>query len=209
MADQAAGKDIGEGADGGDAYELDLDTEVTLEEAIEDAVAAVESDGAAGDGATAARVAELERELAAAQERHARTLADFDNFRKRTEREKAELRRYAMAEPLLSFVEAVDNVNRAMEAQGSAEDLKQGLEMTVRGLEKTLERLGVERIEAVGQPFDPTVHEAVAREESGKVAQPTVVAELQPGYRLHQRLLRPAQVTVAMPAAGGERDGAG
>ena len=86
-----------------------------------------------------------------------------------------------------------------MESSGSTEDLKQGLKMIVRQQEEILRRHGVERVEAVGQAFDPTVHEAVAREESAEVESPTVTKEMQRGYLLHDRLLRPAMVFVAMP----------
>ncbi len=187
-----------------DAFELDLDTPTTLDEALEDAVAATEASEAAEgeDDAEDDRVAVLERALAEAQERQMRTLADFENFRKRTEREKRDLRRYAVMDPLRSFLEVMDNVHRAMGASGSAEDLKLGLDLTVRSLEKMLAKLGIEEVPSVGAAFDPTVHEAVSREESADISEPTVVAEMQKGYTLHDRLLRPAMVSVAMPAPG-------
>ena len=186
-----------------EAFELDLDADTSLEEALQDAVASVApanrpkpGDESTSDG----QVAQLETDLAEARDRLARTLADFDNFRKRVDREKSELRRYAVAEPLAAFLDVSDNIQRAMEAPGGVDDLKKGLEMTVRSLDTMLRRFGVEAIEAEGVPFDPNLHEAVARQE-GDVTEPTVVAEYQRGYRLHERLLRPSRVVVAVPAA--------
>lgn len=209
-------------------YELDLDEHApaNIDEAIKDAVAAVdrvkETEHAAGDAeASGAQAesqtgeaptqaeperpsssgAELKAETDGLRERLMRTLADFDNYRKRTEREKQTLRRFANFDVFKDFLGVLDNLERAMDSSGSAEDLKQGLKMIVRQHEEILRRHGVERVEAVGKAFDPTVHEAVAREESSEVEQPTVTQEMQRGYLLHDRLLRPAMVFVAMPGS--------
>ena len=102
----------------------------------------------------------------------------------------------------------LDNLRRAVEHAGEAgaEDFfVSGLELVVREFETALERLGVVPVPAVGERFDPTMHDAIAAEESDDVEEDTVVAELVPGYRLHDRLLRPAMVRVvraAHPAAG-------
>ena len=162
-----------------DAFELDLESTESLEEAMEDAVAAVErnddAEGAGdGDPAPAAgvdrftrRIAALERQVEHEKGRYLRTLADFENFRKRAERDKRELRRYALLEPLKPILEVADNMHRALAASGTIEDLKQGLEMTMRHLDEVLRKLGVEPIATVGEPFDPTVHEAVSRAHRG------------------------------------------
>lgn len=144
-------------------------------------------------------VAALRREIADLRDRSMRTLADFDNYRKRAERERREALRHAAAAPMGDFLEVVDNLERAVAAGGTADDLKLGVEMTLRQVEEVLRRHGVERVEAVGQRFDPTWHEAVRRLEDPDVETPTVVEELQRGYRLHERLLRPARVVVAVP----------
>lgn len=133
------------------------------------------------------------------RDRLVRTLADFDNFRKRTEREKTTIKRFALFDVLKDFLGVHDNLERALAASGTAEDLKKGVEMIARQFTDLIVRHGVEPVAAVGEVFDPTVHEAVSREESDEVTEPTVTAELQRGYRLHDRLLRPALVTVAMP----------
>ena len=147
--------------------------------------------GAAGD------------EIAVLKDRHLRLLADFDNYRKRAEREREERARYALSEPLRELMPVVDNLDRALAAKGSFEDLRRGVEMTARQFEETLRRFGVTVVPAVGERFDPRFHEAVSRLESGAVDAPTVVEEMQRGYKLHDRLLRPAMVRVAVPVERG------
>jgi molecular chaperone GrpE len=194
--------------------ELDLDgTHQDLEAAMRAAVQAVEAveedsapaagpaaEPAAENGAESREIAMLRREIADLRDRSMRTLADFDNFRKRSERERQEAKRYALLEPLRDFLAVVDNLDRALRAQGSAEDLKRGVEMTLRQFQEQLRRHGVREVVAQGAPFDPALHEAVSRQEDPAVQQPTVVEELQRGYMMHDRLLRPAMVKVAVPA---------
>jgi molecular chaperone GrpE len=191
----------------GDAPEvaLDLDEQNTdLEAAMREAVAAVEAGSPSGSSAAAGpaaseEVERLRREVADLKDRSVRALADFDNFRKRSQRESQELKKYALLEPMRDFLTVIDNLDLALTAQGSAEDLKRGVEMIHRQMQDLLRRFGATEVPAVGQPFDPTQHEAVAREESPEVKAPTVVAELRRGYRMHDRLLRPSMVKVAVP----------
>ncbi|HEX6200058.1 MAG TPA: nucleotide exchange factor GrpE [Thermoanaerobaculia bacterium] len=179
--------------------ELDSDDQEDLEETMRQALEAVEGvERGASD--TSADVERLEREIADLRDRSIRTLADFDNYRKRAERERQDMRRYALLEPMRELVEVVDNLERAAAAAGSADDLKQGVDMILRQLGDFLRRHGVVAIEAEGQPFDPAFHEAVSRQESDGIDEPVVAQELQKGYRLHERLLRPARVVVAVPA---------
>ncbi len=170
-------------------------------EADADAVV-VEPGPAAAPAAAPDEVARLRAALQAAEDRYLRLRADFDNYRKRNDREREELLRYALAEPLRTLLPVVDNLERAMVAQGGLEDLRKGVEMIARQLGETLRRFGLAEVAAVGERFDPRMHEAVMSEESEAVAAPTVVAELQRGYWLHDRLLRPAMVRVAVPAEG-------
>jgi molecular chaperone GrpE len=190
---------------------LDLDDQTTdLEAAMREAVAAVEGvesgsgrgDAPAGGGSAGSteEVAKLRQEAAELRDRSIRTLADFDNYRKRAERERQDLKRYALLEPIREFLTVADNLDLALSAQGSAEDLKRGVEMIHRQMTELLRRFGAVEVPAVGQPFDPTLHEAVAREESRDVKVPTVVAELRRGYKMHDRLVRPSMVKVAVPA---------
>ena len=215
MADDARKGDTPEVA-------LDLDEQNTdLETAMREAMAAVEGVEtgsrpavASGGGGGAApspgeEVERLRREVADLRDRSVRTLADFDNFRKRSQRESQEHRKYALLEPMRDFLTVIDNLDLALSAHGSAEDLKRGVEMIHRQMQELLRRFGVTEVPAVGQPFDPTQHEAVAREESPEVTAPTVTAELRRGYRMHDRLLRPAMVKVAVPAEGASSPGGG
>lgn len=197
--------------DDAEAVALDLDNQTDdLDAAMREAVAAVEEVEGERKGAGSAQaesddnsdqeVAKLRREIADLRDRSMRTLADFDNFRKRAERERQDLRRYALLEPLPGFLEIMDNLGLALSASGSADDLKKGVEMIHRQMQELLRRLGVTEIEALNQPFDPAVHDAVAREEDPTVTKPTVTGELRRGYKLYDRLLRPAMVKVAVPA---------
>lgn len=159
-----------------------------------------------GEEATAdAAVAELQAEIADLRDRSIRTLADFENYRRRSERERDELKRFAQGDVLRDLLPVVDNLRRALAAGGSVDDLKTGVELTLRQFTALLEQRGVAEVPALGAPFDPAVHEAVARVDDETVEAPTVIDELQRGYTLHGKLLRPALVRVAMPAEKWER----
>lgn len=162
-----------------------------------------------GDSEDVDPVVRLEEELAELRDRSIRTLADFDNYRKRIERERREERRFAALETYRRVLEVVDNLERALGAGGSAEDLKTGVEMILRQVQELLRSGGVNLVPAVGQPFDPNVHEAVARFEDPEVEEPTVSDEMQAGYRMHERLIRPAIVRVAMPPESDSTDPSG
>jgi molecular chaperone GrpE len=143
-------------------------------------------------------------ELAELRDRHLRLLADFDNFRKRAERELEDRTRYVLAEPIRELLPVLDNLERALTAQGAEGDLIRGVEMIARQFLDVLRRFGVEPVPAVGALFDPRRHEAVMRVESPDVTAPTVVEEFQRGYLLRDRLLRPAMVKVAVPGESAE-----
>jgi molecular chaperone GrpE len=104
------------------------------------------------------------------------------------------------------LVAVTDNLERAAAAGGAVEDLKAGVDMILQQMRETLRRHGVTAVEAVGRPFDPAEHEAVTREEDPAVSSPVVTAELQRGYKMHDRLLRPAMVRVSVPAERDEQD---
>jgi molecular chaperone GrpE len=147
--------------------------------------------------------ARLTAELEEQRGRHLRLRADFENFRKRVEREREESARRALAEPIRDLLPVVDNLERALAAGGEGEELRGGVELILRQLVDVLRRFGIAEIPALGLAFDPRVHEAVARVEDPAVAAPTVIGELQRGYWLNDRLLRPALVRVAVPADQG------
>ncbi len=149
----------------------------------------------------------LRRELTERNDQLLRLAADFENFRRRKAQELADRSRYASEEAALALLPVLDNLRRAIGHSGadvSGQQLQDGLRMVVAQFEQALAAVGVEPVETVGARFDPALHEAIGGEESDAVSEDTVIAELQPGYRLHDRLLRPALVRVAHPRRGGE-----
>lgn len=158
-------------------------------------------DPEAADGDTLlAKYRELEDELSETQERVLRTAADAENFKKRLQREKEEQTRYANESLMRELLPVIDNLERALEHSEAGADqggLLEGLNMTLKGFIDTLTRFGCTPVEAAGKPFDPNFHEAVSQEESADHEPNTVLRELQKGYMLKERLLRPAMVLVA------------
>lgn len=138
-------------------------------------------------------------------DRLARRQAEFDNFRKRTERERSETYQRALAEVVRRLLPVLDNLQRALDAERIVEvkesaefrHFLEGVELINRQLGGVLESLGVEAVPTVGELFDPHVHEAVATEETDAVEPDTITQEMQRGYRLGDKLLRPAMVKVA------------
>ena len=145
-------------------------------------------------------VEELRREVEEKQDRLLRALAETENVRRRAQRERDDYVRYANESLLRDLIPVLDNLDRALEAArpgGDATGVVAGVELIQRELLKVLERAGVERYSALGQPFDPTRHEAIASVVSEDAAPGTVVRETLPGYQLHNRVLRAALVSVA------------
>src|SRR5580765_4021794 len=140
------------------------------------------------------------REAEAQQDRYLRTVAEFDNVRKRSAREREEYTRYANESLLRDILPVLDNLDRAMQAARSepATSLTTGVELIQRELLRVLEKYGVTPFASVGQPFDPERHEAIARVQSPDLPDMSVAAETARGYLLHGRVLRPAMVTVAV-----------
>jgi molecular chaperone GrpE len=127
-----------------------------------------------------------------------RALADFDNARKRMQREIADQRVFAAIDALRAFLPVMDGFERALKAQGgSREDFQKGVEMIHRQMLDAARRAGLEPIEATGKKFDPHIHEAVETVETDQAADGVVLDELQRGYKLKDRLVRPAMVRVA------------
>ena len=132
--------------------------------------------------------------------RYMRTLADFENFRKRGERERQDFQKYALANLLRDLLPVLDNFDRALDHAEEGDDFHKGVLMIYKQLYDTLQKGGLKPIDQAGVPFDPNIHEGVMREEDPSVPSGTVIAILQKGYFLHDRLLRPAMVKVS---AGG------
>ncbi|HZE81732.1 MAG TPA: nucleotide exchange factor GrpE [Candidatus Polarisedimenticolia bacterium] len=131
-------------------------------------------------------------------ERLARLQAEFDNYRKRAAKENAEYRDYAVSDAARSLLPVVDSFTLALKnSAAKPEDLRKGVELIFKQLEDVLQKLNIERIPAQGEPFDPRVHEAIEMVETNEAPDHHVLEELQPGYRIKGRLLRPAMVRVA------------
>lgn len=160
------------------------------------------------DGSPPSALDQLQDELSTTRDRLLRALADLDNQRKRMDRERQQLRTSYLSAPLREFLEVVDNLDRALASEAAADDFRAGVEMIRRQMGELLRRFDVEPVESLNAVFDPNLHEAVAREESVEVDQPTVVQELQKGYTMRSTLLRAAMVRVAMPAAPVAPEGA-
>lgn len=129
-----------------------------------------------------------------------RTQADFDNFRKRTNKEKTDSRKFRAQDLVSDMLEILDNFQRALAVETTSEDgqsLKKGMEMVLSKLEDALKKEGVEEIPSLNQPFDPNVHQAVMQEESPEHESGTVIQVLQVGYTLNGRVIRPAMVKVS------------
>jgi molecular chaperone GrpE len=135
--------------------------------------------------------------------RYQRMAADFENYKRRTRQELTDRTQYANEELLRKLLPILDNLRRAMDhaPEGVDRNWFDGLRMVMRQFEDTLQAQGVSPIPAVGEKFDPAKHEAIAREETDEHEEGTIVEEMQPGYRLHERVLRPTLVKVAHPRA--------
>lgn len=155
------------------------------------------------------QTAELQAKAAKADEhweRLLRTTADFDNFKKRAAREKIESAQYATASLLQKLLPVLDNFEMALAAAKTAkgtknDSLSSGVSMIQSQLKNALAESGLEEIDAAGQPFDPNFHEAVSQQESADIAEGNVLQQLRKGYKLKDRLLRPATVVVAKKPA--------
>ncbi|MFP4510884.1 MAG: nucleotide exchange factor GrpE [Spirochaetota bacterium] len=152
-----------------------------------------------------ARISALEAENSELKEQYLRKQADFENFRKRMQREKEDAARFANKELLLDIVPVIDDFERAIQSTDSSQDYKSlydGVTLIEKQLTGMLERKwGLKRFDSVGTEFDPQHHEALSMETAEDVEHATVTEDFQKGYMLHDRVLRSAKVKVAMPAA--------
>ncbi|ANY68579.1 nucleotide exchange factor GrpE [Paenibacillus sp. BIHB 4019] len=147
-----------------------------------------------------ARYAELEKQLEESQQRYLRTQADFDNFRRRSTKEREELARYASMKLVTELLPVVDNFDRATAAasvNGDVEALAKGVDMIFRQLTQTLEQEGLTAMNVVGEAFNPDFHQAIMTVESDEYEEGIIVEEVQKGYMLKEKVLRPAMVKVS------------
>jgi molecular chaperone GrpE len=176
----------------GEATDLDLEHELPSAEREE---AASQIRGAADVDAEMER---LRAECDSRLDRLARLQAEFDNVRKRNAKEQQDFRDYALAEALKSLLPILDSLDRALKtSEASVEDFHAGIELIDKQFHDALSRLGVEPIPAEGELFDPNLHQAVQMVDTDEAADNHVLDELQRGYRIKDRLLRPAMVRVA------------
>lgn len=158
---------------------------------------------ATGDPAASLR-AELEQargERSQLLDRLARLQAEFDNARKREAKERADTRDYAVQGAIEPFLGVMDNFQLALKADGTAEQLRAGVELILKQMEEALRGLNVQPVESVGVPFDPRVHEALGSVETAEYPDHSVLEEIRRGYKLREKLLRPALVRIAVNPA--------
>ena len=168
---------------------------LTAEEATQDEkkIGLVEEPAA---DAAADALAELKAERDQLLDRLARLQAEFDNARKRQEREKQEFRDYATGSVVEQFLPVIDNFSLALAANGTAEQMRTGVELIVKQMDETLRQLNVQAVPTIGQQFDPRVHEALGTVEREDLPDHSVAEEIRKGYRIRERLLRPAMVRI-------------
>ena len=130
-------------------------------------------------------------------DRLARMQADFENARKRASREQQEFRDYALADAINTLLPTLDSFERALQSSREQSELRSGIELIYKQLQDALNKLGLRPIPAKGEPFDPRLHEAIEMVETTEAPDHQIVQELQRGYKLKDRLLRPAMVKVA------------
>ena len=182
-------------------------------EAIPDRVSRKPAAESPESAAAANRIEDLSAELVETKDRLIRLHADFENYRRRAQREREEAIRYGSQNLFKDLLTTVDNLERAIDharmgGGADLENLLQGVELVQKGLVGLMSTHGVEEIDALGKPFDPALHEAMAQAPDASQAPNTVLEVLQKGYKLRDRLLRPARVVISRPvdaaAEGGE-----
>ncbi|MBQ3508420.1 MAG: nucleotide exchange factor GrpE [Peptococcaceae bacterium] len=142
----------------------------------------------------------LAADLAELNQRFLRTAADFENYKRRTAQEKDDLLKYSNAKLMGELLPVLDNFQLALKSPAEsqeAQNVVKGVEMIYRQMVQTLEQAGMAKIEAVGQPFDPNLHEAIMQVDDDTVPEDTVVEELRAGYMLKERVIRPSMVKVS------------
>jgi molecular chaperone GrpE len=185
----------------------DQDTSPETEQSADQTVPAAGADNAA------ARIAELEKQLAEMKDRALREMADAENTRRRAQKEREEVSKYAVGNFAKEMLGVADNFSRALAAAPSetsdptVANLISGIEATERQLQAALDRFGVRKIEPVGQPFDPNFHQVMLEIDAPDQPAGTVMQVLQTGYMIHDRLLREALVAVAKGKLSGEKTG--
>jgi molecular chaperone GrpE len=162
---------------------------------------AVTTDAADQLSAITAERDQLASEKAELQDRFLRRQAEFENFRRRVEREKSDFAQYAASEAVTAMLPVLDDFERALKQETEDREYQRGTELIYQRLVEALKKLGLEPIDSEGQPFDPYIHQAIERVETEEAEDHTVLEEYQRGYNFKGRLLRPAMVRVAVAPA--------
>lgn len=157
---------------------------------------AQESSAGAGE-VSSAEFHKLKAERDSLYDRLARAQAEFDNARRRASKEQQDFRDFATADAIKTLLPVIDSFERALQVKSEGKDFRSGVELIYKQLQDALGKLGVQAIPAKGQPFDPRYHEAIEMLETSDVPDHEVIEELQRGYKIKERLLRPAMVKVA------------
>jgi molecular chaperone GrpE len=187
----------------GSSAEAELNLDHELPPAEENNASALQPDAEAGGKVAPAEdpATELERvrnERAAYLDRAARIQAEFENYRKRSEKQQQEFKEYALAGAMTTLLPILDSLDRALNTKAAPlEDFHAGIELIDKQFHDALAKLGVQPVPAEGEPFDPNVHQAIQMVDTEEVEDNHVLDELQRGYKLKDRLLRPAMVRVA------------
>ena len=170
-----------------------------LEESLSEADL-FQSDEASDPTSADSQEKQAQEELQIYQDKYIRLAAEFENYKRRAQRDQSDAIRYANESLLKNLLSTLDNLERAIQCgkdAGASGSLLEGVELTHKQFLETIEKLGLRQVSSAGSLFDPNMHQAVAQVESETVAPNTVVEEFQKGYFLHDRILRPAMVTVA------------
>lgn len=181
---------------------MNANQEYTDSDAVEDVneSSTVNQEEQAVDMKDNSELSKLQAELEEQQQRVLRTQADFDNFRRRTQKEKEDLAKYASSLLITELLPVIDNFERALSTGTDNPEVSsyaKGVEMIFRQLEGVLKAEGLEEMNSVGQPFNPEFHQAIMQVESDEYEEGIVVEEVQKGYKLKDRVLRPAMVKVS------------
>ena len=178
-----------------------MSTQDTQDEMSADQGAQLDVEAAEGQNKDAVEIEQLRGERDALKDRLARLQAEFDNARKRDIKERQDARDYATQSAVEPFLGVMDNFQLALKADGSAEQLRTGVELILKQMEEALRGLQVQAVETVGAQFDPRIHEALGSIETVEFPDHQVLEEIRRGYKLREKLLRPALVRIAVNPA--------
>ena len=145
------------------------------------------------------KITELEKELSETKDKYLRTIAEYDNYRKRTAKEKIEAYSDATAKAVVEVLSVIDNFERALSAETTDESFKSGIQMIFNQYTEILKKLGVQEVESLNMPFDPSMHNAINQVEDENFGENTICQVFQKGYKLNDKVIRYAMVTVANP----------